>query len=242
MFIRLLRKFGIHWLTWLITVLSILLSVAITITIYALAGKPPNKLGLSIAVLAPASIAPIFNYITLSLLLRLDQKEQKLRELSTLDELTQVFNRRHILELAEHERSRARRLEHPLSIAILDVDFFKKVNDTYGHPGGDVVLKEIASKCKQHSREIDHFARYGGEEFMFILPEADKQTSYRFAERIRHLLEQTDITYYGKRIPVTVSIGVATLWEDESLDNLLLRADQALYKAKDRGKNQTIMA
>jgi len=242
MFIRLLRKVGIHWLTWIITWLSVLISVAITAAAYAVFGLPPSKLGLSIAVLAPATIAPAFNYITLSLLMRLDQKEQLLRELSTLDELTQAYNRRHILELAEHERNRALRLKHPLSIAILDVDFFKKINDTYGHPGGDVVLKTIASTCLHNSREIDHFARYGGEEFMYILPEADAHTSLQFAERIRKLLGQSKVVYQDKTIGFTVSIGVATLAGNESLDALLLRADQALYKAKNKGKNQTVLA
>jgi diguanylate cyclase (GGDEF)-like protein len=242
MFIRLLRKIGIHWLTWLITCLAILLSVAITMSVYMVSGLPPSKLGIYIAILAPATIAPLFNYVTLTLLARLDQKEQQMRELSTIDGLTQVHNRRHIVEVAEQERRRAFRLNHPLSVAILDVDYFKNINDTYGHPGGDEVLKEIAFICKQNSREIDHFARYGGEEFIYILPEADAQTAFLFAERIRNLLATTKVIYQAKQIEVTASIGVATLSADESLDALLLRADQALYKAKDRGKNLTVMA
>ncbi|HQU14658.1 MAG: hypothetical protein B7Z66_04855 [Chromatiales bacterium 21-64-14] len=236
-----LRTLGVGWATVLLTAISILLSNLITLAIAWGAGSASDHTTFVTATVASGLITPLFSYLLLSLVSQLDAAERQLRELSTIDSLTQVYNRRRILQLAEAELARAARTGEALSVAILDIDHFKQINDTHGHPGGDVVLQKLAFLCKRHCREIDHFGRYGGEEFMFVLPTADPHRAADFAERIRGILESTAITYHDAIIPLTVSIGIAS-FADEELDMLLLRADQALYAAKRGGRNTTVAA
>ena len=242
MLIQLLRKIGVVWLTVILTLMAIVLSIFVTYLISIIKGAQPGETNFTTAILAPATIAPLFNYIILSMVARLDKVEQQLRQLSTTDELTQVHNRRHILELAVSECARAKRLSEPLSIVLIDVDFFKKINDTHGHAGGDVALINIAQLCEKNSREIDHFARFGGEEFLYLLPKTDSNTAYEFSERIRKEIEKTKNEYNGIDVSITISLGVAMLDHNEDINSLLLRADKALYRAKEQGKNQTVIA
>jgi diguanylate cyclase (GGDEF)-like protein len=180
--------------------------------------------------------------VQFSLLAKLDVAERRLRELSTIDDLTGVFNRRGILELADMEIARAKRLLHPMSVALLDIDNFKKINDVYGHAAGDLVLQRLAELCKKNIREIDRFARYGGEEFVFILPEANSIQATEFTDRIRKLIENSTVEYNNHTIRFSVSIGVASLSDGEDLEKLMLRSDNALYEAKRQGKNVTVCA
>jgi len=238
---RYLRRVGVAGGTALITALSVVLSVVLTLGVSRLAGAPAGPVALGISVLAPALIAPPFTLMLLALVARLDAAERTLSRLSAVDSLTKVYNRRGILQLAHSEYARARRTGEALSVAILDVDRFKQINDTYGHPGGDAVLRALAGQCAAHSREVDHFGRYGGEEFMYVLPSSSPGRAAEFAERIRTLLASDAVRYRDRRIVFTVSIGVTSLGEREDLDALLLRADEALYSAKRSGRNRVVV-
>jgi diguanylate cyclase (GGDEF)-like protein len=164
---------------------------------------------------------------------------EELERLATIDGMTGIYNRRHFLNLADREWSRARRYRRPLSFLMIDIDHFKSINDTFGHHAGDAVivhLAEMASSCK---RDADVLARVGGEEFALLLPETDLQQATLVAERLRMELSQT-------KPPVadaapTVSVGVATATEDMSEVSALMRAaDEALYEAKRRGRDRVV--
>lgn len=160
------------------------------------------------------------------------------------DFLTGLANRRYFLELAEQEISRSIRYGSLLAVCMLDLDFFKKVNDTYGHKVGDVVLKKLSALFGESLRNIDIVGRIGGEEFAIVLPETDKKHALEVAERIRQLVEHTKITLEnGPPLKFTISIGIAMFDDkDTNIDILLNAADQALYKAKNTGRNRVCMA
>jgi diguanylate cyclase (GGDEF)-like protein len=176
----------------------------------------------------------------------LQQSEESLREaleharqLAETDALTGLYNRRHFSELTTREFQRAQRYGRPLSAVMLDVDHFKRVNDTHGHAAGDEVLKGLATRCRQVLRKTDLLGRYGGEEYAIVLPESDLAAACQTAERLRQQCSQTAFEVGDSRIAVTVSLGVAGLDEEcASQDTLLDRADHALYAAKHAGRNQ----
>ena len=162
-----------------------------------------------------------------------------LQSLAITDTLTELVNRRQFLHLLHQEMERARRYQHPLSVAIIDLDHFKLVNDTHGHLVGDWVLREIAQCCRRHLRDIDTLARYGGEEFSLILPETDYEAALQVADRLRLLIATTPMAIDGRLLSLTLSIGVATFQSQLHTDpaRLIADADQALYLAKRRGRN-----
>ena len=167
---------------------------------------------------------------------------RKLHELSTLDPLTQIFNRRHFLSRTEEEFHRAARDHRPIALIMIDVDYFKGYNDRYGHLAGDACLKEIVKAMQHHLRRPpDCFARYGGEEFIALLPETPNEGALAVAEKMRRSVEALKIEN-AKSICcgiVTVSIGVATAKAGQiSYETLLKRTDDALYLAKRNGKNR----
>lgn len=164
--------------------------------------------------------------------------EEELHQRATTDELTGVFNRRHLLELASGEIKRAIRLKHPMAIALIDIDRFKHINDTYGHAAGDQVLLTFTKICQKNIRAIDVFARFGGDEFVLLLPETSLAQACEVVERIRvHLMAQP-VEFGDRLMPVTISSGISGLASDlETLDSLMERADQALYQAKEAGRN-----
>ncbi len=158
------------------------------------------------------------------------------------DVLTQIYNKRYLMEALEAEFKRARVLHTDFSIIFFDLDHFKKINDNYGHDAGDYVLKEISQLIrKSHLRPKDLFARYGGEEFVILLANTPGKTAEDIAERIRLGIETHPFIYEGKRLPVTSSLGVSELQAGiESSQTLLKKADQALYAAKNGGRNQVV--
>lgn len=165
--------------------------------------------------------------------------ERALRELATQDPLTGVSNRRRFFDAARHEFERARRHERPLSMLMLDVDEFKRINDRHGHPAGDAVLKALCAALQASLRKIDHVGRLGGEEFGVLLPEAALADAARIAERCRRAVEMSVARDGGKELKFMASFGVATLGDgDGSAEDCLRRADAALYRAKQRGRNR----
>ncbi len=174
---------------------------------------------------------------------------RKLEQLAITDSLTGCYNRRYLYQLLEYEITVEKRYEVPFSIVLFDVDYFKQVNDSFGHKVGDEVLKGIAEKIKTLLRKSDILARYGGEEFTIYLPHTTKENAFMLCERIRQSVELSPIESSRGDISVTISIGIAS-WEgaregepDDSrmlLDQLLLQADSALYRAKREGRNRVI--
>ncbi|MEI6215471.1 MAG: diguanylate cyclase [Desulfuromonadales bacterium] len=173
------------------------------------------------------------------LLSELAQQNSELERLSSTDALTGLTNRRRFLESLENERRRIERYGGSLSLIMFDIDNFKKVNDNWGHAVGDAVLCEIARDAQLFLRRADSAARYGGEEFVLLLPETGLSGAVLIANRLRQLVADTVISHdLGPPISVTVSIGVASLEPDESCDELLVRADKAMYQAKNNGRNR----
>lgn len=165
--------------------------------------------------------------------------EQKLEALCATDELTGVYNRRTFWELAEKEINRASRYENSLVLAILDVDNFKNINDSHGHPSGDEVLKILCLTCDNALRESDIFARIGGEEFAFLLLNVSLEDAYSKMDSLRKELEKTTVTYEKQTFSFTVSIGLAALSEENySLELLYRHADEQMYEAKRLGRNR----
>jgi diguanylate cyclase (GGDEF)-like protein/PAS domain S-box-containing protein len=173
----------------------------------------------------------------------------KIEQLSVTDELTGLLNRRGFFQLGEREFERALRFGRPLSALMLDIDHFKRVNDTHGHAGGDQVLRALADCFRQNTRAIDIAGRYGGEEFVLLLPEILKSEAHQIAERLRQSIAGLSIPIGSENghsspgdISITVSVGVAALSQDgQNLTDLLGRADQALYRAKDSGRNRIVV-
>lgn len=170
--------------------------------------------------------------------------ELELARLAQTDYLTDLANRRHFMLLAEQEMSRALRYGGPISVLMMDVDHFKKINDAHGHKAGDIVLREFADLCRQALRDVDTIGRVGGEEFAVLLPETDDKEAFEVAERLRKATADTEIVLeQGGALHFTVSIGLATRNDaDTAIDTLLNQADKALYEAKHKGRNRVCAA
>lgn len=162
-------------------------------------------------------------------------------ELATTDSLTGIMNRRQFMGLAEQELHRTHRYHHVFSVLLLDIDHFKRINDSYGHMFGDQVIKAVVQRVTHILRRADYFGRFGGEEFVILLPETNLEQALIVAQRILETTASTAFHLREETISVSVSIGVTTYRaEDENLNALLERADEALYQAKQQGRNRAI--
>tara|TARA_R110000822_G_scaffold8772_4_gene34600 strand:- start:8314 stop:9483 length:1170 start_codon:yes stop_codon:yes gene_type:complete len=166
----------------------------------------------------------------------------RIQELVNIDELTGIYNRRRIFQVLSEESNRYQRAPGAFSLGILDVDFFKHINDSHGHQAGDEILRKLASCVSDGLRVIDSFGRYGGEEFLLILPQTTLAGAQVKAERIRASIEALRFESLPEGIRVTVSIGLAEFQAGETTDDTLARADKALYQAKEAGRNRVIGA
>ena len=179
-------------------------------------------------------------------LLKIRDLREKLKIVSTTDELTGLHNRKYLNERLEQEISRARRYGNSLSCLLFDLDFFKVVNDIYGYEWGDVLLRSIADKLKQLIRKEDVLTRYGDEEFLLILPNTSEDNAFLFAERFRREIERMEFIPAGEeeRHPITISGGISTYpcieGAEEDANTLIRYAEHALYNAKKRGKNKIV--
>lgn len=164
----------------------------------------------------------------------------KLNLEANTDKHTGCFNKTYFNNKITLEVNKSKVTGDPLSLIIFDLDHFKKLNDNYGHDAGDFVLKEMAHLIRTNGiREYDVFARYGGEEFVILLPKTNLKQSFEIAERLRKLIENKEFIYDSKRLPVTASIGVADYRQGVATGtDLFKRADEAVYKAKEGGRNQ----
>jgi len=171
----------------------------------------------------------------------LHRKLEQAREAATQDALTGLPNRMAYDERIQEEIERARRYQRPLSLAIIDVDFFKKINDQFGHPAGDKVLKILAEVFKKRTRDSDFVARMGGEEFMLVLTETSADDALVVTDKLRGVIEQANFHFRDTAVPVTVSCGITDYSEGDSVEELYSRADEALYEAKEGGRNRCVL-
>jgi len=174
--------------------------------------------------------------------LKLKEAYKRIEELAELDELTGSFNRRCIMRMLDEEIARSARSASSCSIALIDLDHFKRVNDSYGHPTGDEVLRTFAITMFANIRSVDRFGRYGGEEFLLVLPDMPNEGAGRAMDRLRAIVADLDWSAFSPGMKVTLSAGVATLKPGETTDSFLARADSALYTAKAQGRNRIARA
>ena len=167
----------------------------------------------------------------------LDSKNRAL-----IDQLTQLPNRMAYDERMQQEFARWKRYNSTLILMVWDIDFFKKVNDTYGHQAGDKVLKVVANLLQKNLRETDFISRFGGEEFVGLMPETTLGGGFKIAEKVRHSIEQLEFHYRGSKVKVTISCGISLFWENDTPETAFNRADKALYQAKDEGRNRCVIA
>lgn len=172
--------------------------------------------------------------------LELEATLERIRLLATQDELTGLSNRRHVLALLKAEQARQQRTERPLSIVLLDLDRFKRVNDRYGHQAGDVVLKGFADAARSTLRGSDVLSRWGGEEFLLMLPDTGAEEAERCVDRIRQGLARVTFDAVAPDLKITFSAGLGVSGAGESLEAAIERADQAMYRAKVLGRNRTV--
>lgn len=233
---QLLDRHGVVKVTAGATVLAILLSILIMLLLSALLGDGVPRDSLIISILAPAIIAPLLSFHTFKMLAELGETERQLKILSTTDELTGAFNRRYFMELASYELERCLSVEGRLSIAIMDFDNFKLINDRFGHMAGDQALREVSRICREAIRKSDIFARYGGDEFIFLFPQTGTEEAHECLQRVIEKVAALSFESQGHTVAPRVSIGVHSFGaKSRSLDTILEKADLALYKSKQMG-------
>lgn len=223
-----------------LTISVIIGSVAITCLIrYLATGEVGLGVGILIAVLAPAVLAPIGSYFHISMAAALRDANDKLRVLSETDPLTGIFNRRRFLDVAEGQLALARRHCFPTSVLLIDFDRFKAINDEFGHLAGDQVLVEASRVIGTTLRESDTLARFGGEEFICLLPHTAREGALMVAQRIIEAMREHTFRHGDADIQVTVSIGGVSCGTSEtSLERMTSIADSLMYQAKQSGRNR----
>jgi diguanylate cyclase (GGDEF)-like protein len=168
---------------------------------------------------------------------------EELFRLAKIDGLTEIFNHRHFADSLDNELERAKRYDRELSLLMIDIDHFKKVNDCFGHRAGDYILKELADIFVKRSRRVDYVCRYGGEEFAIILPEVDVMGAFKFATTLKESVAAHEFKFENDDIAITISIGVSDIMDGiETTEEMIETADKRLYLAKKMGRNRVISA
>ena len=178
------------------------------------------------------------------LIKRLDINNKRLRDLAIRDELTGLFNYRYFRRMIQEQYKMSKRYKFPLSCIMIDIDFFKAVNDTYGHQFGDAILKQLADILKNNVRDTDKVVRYGGEEFAILFPYTDYESAFKKAEKLRNLVKTSSFIVKGNAIAITISLGIASYPASRNIsraERLVSYADEALYQAKEKGRNRTVL-
>lgn len=209
--------------------------------IYMIMANPLNKMenNYVIEIIRDISECKIVDVIEDKTVYELEKKLGEMNKLIVIDELTKCYNRRYINEKLPIDIESSKDNKLPLSIAMIDIDYFKLINDKYGHLLGDLVLKDITDIIKNNIRgKNDCIARYGGEEFLILFNDTSKEEAYNLSNRIRAIVENSILKYDDIEIKITISIGIATLTSEvNDKDKLLRIADENLYKAKECGRN-----
>jgi two-component system cell cycle response regulator len=164
---------------------------------------------------------------------------EEIYRMAIIDGLTQIYNKRYFIEFLDREMARCARYARPLALVMFDLDFFKRINDEFGHLAGDYVLKRVAEMIqKKHIRKEECFARYGGEEFAIVLPDTAADRGVILAEKVRQLVEESKFEFEGNNIPVTISMGVTQMMKGDTPESFVERADEKLYQSKQTGRNR----
>lgn len=166
----------------------------------------------------------------------------RIEELAQIDELTGALNRRYVMKELDAQLLRCQRSNQHCSVALIDLDWFKQINDTFGHPAGDEALRTFAITIFANIRGIDKFGRYGGEEFLLILPDTPQGTAIRTLDRLREIMAGLDWAAISPRMTVTMSVGLTSVRVNDTTDTILNRADRALYRAKEGGRDRVLAA
>ena len=240
---RFLVRYGVIKTVVLFVALSVILSVLISSVVVRAFGSVLDRLGLTIAIVVPAIVAPIFSYLHLSMAMEIENLREEVRLLAITDNLTNAYNRRYLVGTAQHEIDAAHSRSQPLSLILFDIDEFKSINDSYGHLCGDAVLQKISAVSKTALRGQEVLIRYGGDEFIALLPGMDRTEALALAEWIRAAVCALLLEWNDKSVHTTISMGVTALEAgDRDLDDLFHKADKALYAAKGSGKNRVCSA
>lgn len=226
-----------------ITVISCLASVLIALLIsygYSWFGMRLS-VNVAIASIVPLILTPPLSWYLLGLLIKIDQLEAEMRKAATFDPLTGLFTRRAFMERAEYALDLAARDGFEVSVLLVDLDHFKKINDQFGHATGDNVLTTFGRIIAQITRKSDVVGRLGGEEFAFLLPDTSRDQARNFSERLHEVTGNTIFGNAESSIRITMSVGIVTLPEgtESSVEKLLVMADDAMYTAKENGRNQS---
>ncbi len=239
-----LKKYGIIKVTAAISLASILISNLVTAVFYSLSRIAKIAFApFLIPTVIPAIVGPILIFMLLRLVVKVNLTEEKLFALSITDELTGMYNRRYFIDLAGHEQAKAQRYGDVFTVALLDIDDFKNINDTYGHQIGDLALVQAAKMCKENIRLPDICARYGGDEFVFLFPATGKEKARMCLERISVDISSNPVQHDSIKIKIHVSIGLTEVSNNGLvLDDVLREADMALYQAKRTGKNKVVLS
>ncbi|MBC8415593.1 MAG: GGDEF domain-containing protein [Candidatus Cloacimonetes bacterium] len=168
---------------------------------------------------------------------KLENTHEQLKEIARTDPLTELSNRRDIIEKIEYEQIRFERNKNPFVIIIGDLDFFKSINDRYGHDCGDYVLKKVAQILRTTIRKQDIVSRWGGEEFLLLLPETPLEGGKVAAEKVRKKIENSNLKYNNDPLSITITLGVSVYDNVMEIDDCIKKADQALYRGKHKGRN-----
>jgi diguanylate cyclase (GGDEF)-like protein len=169
---------------------------------------------------------------------QLAEANERIEAMAQFDELTGALNRRFVMQKLDEELLRCQRTKQPYSIALIDLDWFKKINDTFGHPAGDEALRTFAITIFANIRDIDKLGRYGGEEFLLVLPDTPQDAAIRTLNRLREIVAELDWAAISPDMSVTMSAGITAVRLNDTTDTLLARADSALYRAKEKGRNR----
>ena len=237
------KKLGTVKVLILLTICSSILSFGVSMVLRLMIYGHIAWSAMVLPLAVPIILTPVIGFFFVKLLFELDKTKSQLAVLSMTDELTGLFNRRHFLEEAHRELTRAQRYGQVFSMLFIDLDDFKKTNDNYGHPAGDKILCMVGHTCLHESREVDVLARYGGDEFAILIPGLQEQQAVQFADRLRTILAGTKTAYHGQTLQGTVSVGVVT-WTSaiKDMEGLIYLMDRAMYAAKYGGKNKTRVA
>lgn len=173
---------------------------------------------------------------------QLAEANQRIEAMAQFDELTGALNRRYVMQKLDEELLRCQRTKQPYSVALIDLDWFKKINDTFGHPAGDEALRTFAITIFANIRDIDKLGRYGGEEFLLVLPDTAQDAALGMLNRLREIVSELDWAAISPSMSVTMSAGITAVRVDDTSDTLLARADAALYRAKESGRNRVLAA
>ena len=256
--IKLLARIGRATTVAIVTLLASLASIAVTsigVLALDLAGLGPDwQVALILAAGVPLVVTPLLSWYLIGLLLRIYRIEEEMRSLASHDSLTGLLSRHAFFDRAANYVSLARRDQTVFSVLLADLDHFKSINDRFGHPAGDAVLKLFADVVNSVARRSDIVGRIGGEEFAMLLPSTGKAEALEFSNRLHAAIDKAVLKHQNRIIEYTASIGVAASdpaagdsaagdpAAGDSLDGLLAQADRALYEAKRDGRNRTVVA